>query len=285
LIDGRKIKAALTIPSDYSKLIASNKVPETQLIIDGTDPTTARTALNSGKIVSDVYSFALKEDMIRNSAISIPGVNINTVVWFNPNMDSRTFTIPGLVGLILQNITVMLTAFALVREKERGTIEQLIVTPITSIELIFGKLIPYIFIGYFLFLFTLIIAVFWFGIKIVGSIYLLLTLGLLYVICSLLIGILISTISKNQLQAMMASMLFVLPSFLLTGFVFPRESMPPVIQALGAVLPLTYFLNIVRDIILKGVGFEFLLYDILALVLFTFVICIIAVTRFKKKLD
>ncbi|HEX2944872.1 MAG TPA: ABC transporter permease [Clostridia bacterium] len=287
-IDSGKAKAAVIIPSDYAKQLKKNNEPQTELIIDGTDPTTARTALNSGLLVSQFYSLDLKNGEMKKlgmSAGKLPGVSLNAKVWYNPNLKSTRFTIPGLVGLILQNITIMLTAFALVREKERGTIEQLIVTPIRSPELILGKLVPYVIIGYSGFLFTLALCIFWFGVGVSGSVALLLLLGFLFVYCSLSIGMLISTFANNQMQAMMVMVLVLLPSILLSGFIFPREAMPIAVSALGYAIPLTYFLDIIRGIMLKGVGISFLWDDVLALYLFTVFILTVAVLRFRKSLD
>lgn len=288
IIDGGKAKAGIIIPSDYSGILKKRGEPQTQLIIDGTDPTTARTALSSGILISQVYSLELKSQAMKKlgiSAGSLPGVNLNSKVWYNPNLKSTRFTIPGLVGLILQNITIMLTAFALVREKERGTIEQLIVTPIRSAELILGKLVPYVIIGYAGFLFALSLCIFWFGVEVEGSLALLLLLGFLFVYCSLSIGMLISTFANNQMQAMMVMVLVLLPSILLSGFIFPREAMPVVISALGYIIPLTYFLDIIRGIMLKGVGISFLWTDVLALCVFSVLILSVAVLRFRKSLD
>ncbi len=288
LIDAGKVKAGLIIPSDYANKLNRGKTPQTQLVIDGTDPTTARTALNSGLLISEMYSRSFKEEALGKigvSATNTPGVAINTRVWYNPNLKSSRFTIPGLVGLILQNITIMLTAFALVREKERSTIEQLIVTPVRSAELILGKLVPYVVIGYAGFLFALSLCIFWFKVDVAGSLALLLLLGFLFVYCSLSIGMLISTFAKNQMQAMMVMVVVLLPSILLSGFIFPRDGMPLVINWLGYAIPLTYFLDIIRGIMLKGVGIGFLWHDVIALCIFTLVILSIAVLRFKKSLD
>lgn len=288
LIDEGKAKAAIVVPKDYNTKLKNNEAAEVKLIIDGTDPTTARTALNSGIIISEAFSKNIKSKAL--SQINVPlektaGISLKTDVWYNPDMKSSRFTIPGLVGLILQNITIMLTAFALVREKERSTIEQLIVTPVRPAELILGKLVPYIIIGFAGFLFALALCVFWFGVGVSGSIALLLLLGFLFVYCSLSIGMLISTFAKNQMQAMMVMVLVLLPSVLLSGFVFPREAMPGVINALGYVIPLTYFLDIIRGIMLKGIGIDFLWNDVIALLIFTVVILTIATFRFRKRLD
>lgn len=288
LIDGGKVKAGLIIPASYATDLSRNITPQTQLIIDGTDPTTARTAMNSGVLISEVFSKTFKEEAMKKlgaSTASLPGVSINSKVWYNPNLESSRFTVPGLVGIILQNITIMLTAFALVREKERGTIEQLIVTPMRPFELILGKLIPYIIIGYGDFLFALSLCIFWFGVYPAGSLTLLLILGLLFVFSSLSIGMLISTVANNQLQAMMAMIVVILPSILLSGFMFPLEAMPRAISLISYIIPVTYFLDIIRGTMLKGIGIEYLMHDVIALSLFTVVLLGIATLRFRKSLD
>ena len=202
---------------------------------------------------------------------------------YNPDLRNQNFTIPGLIGLIMQNITILLTAFALVRERERGTIEQLTVSPLKAGEIILGKLVPYIFIGYLDFLFSLVLGITWFHVPINGSLLLLLILGFAFVICALAIGILISTISRTQLQAMQLTILVLLPSILLSGFVFPREAMPKAIQLIGNGLPLTYFLNILRGIITKGVGFQYLVSDVTMMCILGGVLLILSIIRFAVK--
>lgn len=288
LVNSGKIKAGLIIPANYSEQIKNKANAEMELIIDGTDPTTARTALSSGLLIMREYSQKYTaQNLIKYgiSADKLPGISLKTNVWYNPELESTRFTIPGLVGLILQNITIMLTAFALVREKERSTIEQLIVTPIKPFELILGKLIPYIVIGYSGFLFALGICVWFFNVNVAGSLGLLLLLGFLFVFCSLSIGMLISTFAKNQMQAMIVMVFVLLPSILLSGFIFPREAMPKVIELIGYIIPLTYFLDIIRGVMLKGIGLNYLWQDTLALLLFTVVILFIATKRFRKSLD
>ena len=212
-------------------------------------------------------------------------ISLSSRVWYNPNMESIKFNIPGLVGVILQNITVLLTAFALVRERERGTLEQLIITPIRPAELIIGKLIPYIFIGLFDVLLVIALAVFLFSVPIKGSFLLLMVLSIIFLWTALGFGLLISTVAKNQLQAMQASVALILPSILLSGFMFPRESMPDVIYFIGNIFPITYFLKILRGIILKGIGVEFLLQEVIWLTVMSAGIFILSVLRFRKRLD
>lgn len=195
------------------------------------------------------------------------------------------FNIPGLIGLIMQNITMLLTAFAMVRERERGTLEQLIITPVKPFELIIGKLIPYIFIGFMDIALIIGFGVFWFDVPVKGSIVLLLALSFLFLMAALGFGIFVSTVAKTQLQAMQISVIIILPSVLLSGFMFPRESMPKIIQIIGYVLPLTYFMEILRGIILKGIGAAYLWKDIAMLTAFTIGILSMAVIRMKKRLD
>lgn len=185
----------------------------------------------------------------------------------------------------MQNITIILTAFALVREKERGALEQLLVSSLKSPELILGKLIPYIIIGFIDFIYALMLGIYWFNVPVAGNMILLIFLGSGFVICALSIGIFISTVVKTQLQAMQMTFLALLPSVLLAGFVFPREAMPKIIQLLGKLIPLTYFLNIVRGIILKGVGIEYLLNDVILLFVLGLFLLVLSIVRFRKKLD
>lgn len=280
-IDTGKAHAAVIIPANFTK------DKSVQLIIDGSDPTTARTALSSGVLTSENYGMnavnKIKEKMTLVN--STPSINISTRVLYNPSMRSQNFTVPGLIGLIMQNITIILTAFALVREKERGTIEQLLVSPLKPFEIIIGKLIPYIIIGFFDFLYSLFFGLYYFKVPMAGSMPLLIFLGSGFVICALSIGILISTISKTQLQAMQLSVLVILPSVLLSGFMFPRESMPKVVQLLGYALPLTYFLNILRDVILKGLDISYLLKDLIPLFTLGFILLILSIVSFRRKLD
>lgn len=288
LIDAGKAKAGVIIPPDYGKKIIKGIPPQVQFIVDGSDPTVARTALSSGLLVGQSFSLDLKQKIVHKKSYGFynsGGIDLRSSVWYNPSLKSELFTIPGLIGLIMQNITVMLTAFALVREKERGTIEQLIVTPIKRLELILGKLIPYIFIGFADFIGVLFLGTHIFHVPIKGSIGLLMLLGAGFVTCALAIGIFISTMAENQLQAMQGVVLFILPSVLLSGFMFPREAMPLVIQWLGYAVPLTYFLDIIRGIILKGLTFQDLTYPITVLAVLGASLLTLATLRFHKKLD
>lgn len=278
LMDQGKIKAALLIPSGYSRDLQKGLKPESLLIIDGTDPTIARTALQYGTLVSNVYQMTQI-----NGQFQLP--QMKTRVWYNPNLESSKFIVPGLIGLIMQNITIMLTAFSMVREKEKGTIEQLMVSPLRPWELVLGKMVPYVIIGSIDFLIALVFGTWLFHVPIKGSIGLLLILGFGFVICSLAIGMLISTKAKNQLQAMQIAFMTILPTVLLSGFMFPRESMPKIIYMIGNVIPLTYFLNILRGIILKGVDLTAIWQDVMWVSTIGSVLLLLAITRYHKRLD
>ncbi|WP_035099868.1 ABC transporter permease [Aneurinibacillus terranovensis] len=287
LMDQGKIKVAIVFPPDFSYKLDTGDQTSIQVIVDGADPNVARTAVSNAQLIVQNKAVTLQADILRaqgQAKFSMP-ITTDIRVLYNPNMKSLLFNVPALIGLIMQNVTTILTAFALVREKERGTMEQLIVTPVRPSELILGKLVPYVGVGLFSFTIVLATGIMWFGVPVKGSIALLIVLSLLFLVTTLAIGILISTVAKTQLQAMQMSFAFILPSVLLSGFMFPRETMPLVIQWIGSVIPLTYFLEILRGIFLKGIGLEELWLDTLSLLTFTFLFCFVAIKRFRKKLE
>ena len=288
MIDKGMVKVGLIIPPDFERQVKRGKEGQVQFLIDGSDATTARTALSSTMLLSSDFGRGIREQILKKTGpigMGSGGVMALPRVLYNPAMESIKFTIPGLIGLVIQNITIILTAFALVRERERGTLEQLIITPIRPIELILGKLVPYILIGFFDFALVMALAMTVFRMKIQGSMLLLLLFSACFVICALAMGMIISTIAKTQLQAMQMALLLLLPSVLLSGFVFPREAMPQPIYWMGFAMPLTYYLQIIRGIVLKGVGIEALMQQMAILLLFTFLLIFIAVLRFSKRLD
>ena len=288
LIDSGKVKAGFVIPANYARDLKRNRSPQVQFIVDGSDPTVARTAMNTARILAQQRGMEMRTAYLAQRGVSlssVPGIDFRPQVWFNPELDSIKFNIPGLIGLIMQNITVMLTAFALVRERERGTMEQLIVTPIKPGELIMGKLVPYVFIGFIDLLMVLAIGVFWFKVPVEGSLISLLSQSLVFLMVALGLGLLISTAARTQLQAMQMTVLLILPSVILSGFIFPREAMPLPIRFLGNFIPLTYFLEILRGIILKGIGLEYLWRNLIILLIFGAATLTLASMRFKKNLD
>ncbi|MEW9668511.1 ABC transporter permease [Ammoniphilus sp. 3BR4] len=287
LMDEGKIKVALVIPSNYAKNLDTGKEAKLQLLFDGADPNAARTALANAQLIVQNKSSSIQLQKLEKQGLGpleLP-LSLEPRVLYNPNMESLVFNIPALIGLIMQNVTAILTAFSLVREKERGTMEQLSVTPIRPIELIIGKLLPYVGVGIISFSIVLLTGVAWFGVPVKGSIPLLLLLSALFLVTTLAIGMLISAVAKTQLQAMQMAFAIILPSVLLSGFMFPRETMPTLIQWMGGAIPLTYFLEILRGIFLKGISLEQLWEETLILSGFTFLICIIAILKFRKTLD
>ena len=237
------------IPPDFTRDVLSGRGASVQLLIDGTDSTPANVAMNSSQAI--VSNFMQKEDLI---PIKVLPIDFRPRLWYNPDLKSSFFMVPGLIGFLLQMIIPMITATAIVREKERGNIEQLLVTPIKSFELMIGKLIPYIGIGLMIAGTIILAARFMFHIPIRGNPLTLFCLTFLFLTVCLGIGLLASTVADNQQQATQMIMFFIAPSILLSGFIFPRETMPHFVYLLGYFIPLTYFVIIVRGIILKGLG-------------------------------
>jgi ABC-2 type transport system permease protein len=282
-IDNGYAKAGIIIPDGYSDDLKNGKTAQIQLIVDGSDPTTAQTILSSAGGVVQSMSVNI---ISKTRGISMPQVlDLRSRVWYNPNMSSINFNIPGLIGVILQTVTLMLTSFSIVRERERGTMEQLIVTPITKMELMIGKIVPYVIIGFVDIVLALALSVFWFRVPIAGSITLLLLFSVIFLFGSLGVGLVISTVSKSQLQAMQLSMFMIMPNLLLSGYMFPREAMPALINGISRFLPLTYFINVLRGIILKGNGFSQLYQEFIILTAFGLGFLIIATLNFKKKIE
>jgi ABC-2 type transport system permease protein len=212
-------------------------------------------------------------------------VDVRTQVWYNPDLTSAYFMVPGLVGMILQTLTSMLTASAVVRERERGTIEQLIVTPIRSWELLLGKLVPYVILALANTFEVLVIGALWFKVPVRGDLLLITAVSGLFLVSGLGIGLLASTIANTQQEAMLTVWMTLLPSIFLSGFFFPLEAMPTFLQAVSYVMPLRYYLVAIRSLMLKGVGVDALQVQIMALAVFGLGIMTIAALRFRKRLD
>lgn len=288
-LDSGKARVAVIIPPDFGKeLQKDNGQADVQILVDGSDPTVARAAMSAVQMLGLNKSLEIQGVRLaaRGAAAgtNMP-LNVETRVWYNPDMKSMVFNIPALIGLILQNVIAMLTSFSIVREKERGTMEQVVVTPIRSLELLLGKLLPFVFIGFVSLTLILATGIFWFGVIPSGSIQLLVLLSTIFLFTILAIGLLISSVARTQLQAMQMTFILILPSILLSGFIFPRETMPTFLKILGGLFPLTYFLEIVRGIFLKGVGMEYLWQDTLILCAFAIILVGIAAKKFKKNLD
>jgi ABC-2 type transport system permease protein len=273
---------ALDIPPDYGRRVAEGQPVAVQVVADGTDANSTNVAL--GYAGSLVASYG-RELAAKEGRSARPLVSADVRVWFNPGLESKDFMIPGILALLLLAVTTNLSSMSIVRERELGTLEQLNVTPIARWELIVGKMLPYALIGMVDVLLVIAVAVFWFEVPLLGSVTLLLTMCLVYLMTTLGLGLFVSTISSTQQQAMMtASFFFLIPMVFLSGFVFPIENMPEVIQPVTYLIPLRYFLVILRGIFLKGVGLETLWPSALALVGWGVAILVLATLRSNKRL-
>jgi ABC-2 type transport system permease protein len=287
LMDNGEISAALVIPPSYGRDILVGKSVSVAVYIDGSDPSTANTALSSAVLIGQSVSTNLQfERMERNGmrGITLP-LEVRSRVWYNPDMLSAYFMIPGLIGLILQMQITMLTANAIVREREYGTIEQLIVTPIQPFELMLGKTLPYMLVAFLLIVEVLAVGGLVFGVPIRGNILMLLLASLLFLFTVLGIGLLISSIANTQQESMLLTMATLLPSVFLSGFLYPLASLPMLMQWISKLVPLSYFLVIVRSVMLKGTSiFEFTS-QLSFLAVSAVVFLTLASLRFKKRLD
>jgi ABC-2 type transport system permease protein len=276
---------ALGIPAGYHETIRTGRPATVQVIADGTDSNSTNVALGYAQGLVAAYSRDLLVQQRGLAEPPPPPIESRIRVWFNPQLESRVFMIPGIVALLLLVITTNLSSMALVRERENGTLEQLNVTPLARWELILGKLLPYALIGLIEVVVVLTFATYWFKIPILGSKLLLFACSAIYLLTTLGLGLFISTISQTQQQAMMtATFFFLMPMLYLSGFIFPIENMPALIQQFTYLIPLRYFIVILRGIFLKGVGVEVLWPQILALFAWGVTILALAVARSRKTL-
>lgn len=285
LLDRGKVELVVQINSGFDEALKTGRTASLQFILDGTDSNTAGIILEySARIVNNFSQQIIINRLVRISGLkyNAGGVDLQTRAWFNESLESRNFYVPGVIAIIVMLITLMLTSMAVVREKEIGTMEQIIVSPITPREFILGKTVPFALIGFADVVLVTLVGVLWFKVPIRGSIVLLFFSTALYLMTTLGIGLLISTVSRTQQQAMMSTFFFYFPAVLLSGFMFPVANMPPLIQLLTYVNPLRYFLVIIRGIFLKGVGIEILWRQMFALAIMGVVSLWFASKRFKK---
>lgn len=274
-------RVALIIPPDYERLIKRGQTGTAQLLIDAADPQSSGAALSGAQLAAQARGAALLQERLRLA----PPVDIRVRPWYNPSQKSSTFIVPGIVGVLLTITMTLITSTAVVRERERGTLEQLIVTPIGRTSLMLGKLVPFVLVGYVQMSVVLALGRIFFHVPIEGSLILLYSLSLVFIVASLGVGMLISTIARTQGQAMQLSFFFMLPNILLSGYLFPRAAMPRPAQYLGMLLPLTYYLDILRGVLLKGIGIQYLWREFVILSVFAAVLITISVRRFSKTLD
>ena len=287
LIEQGQARAAILIPPDYNRRLAAGDA-QVAFILDGSDPTVASTALSAAQLIGQSHATALMTERLARSGLNNqlrPPLEVRTTVWYNPDLVSSYFMIPGVIGMILYAITSILTATSVVRERERGTIEQLIVTPIRPWELVVGKVLPYVILAFIDTLEVLAIGHWWFGVPVRGDLGLILGCSGLLLLSGLGIGLFASTIANTQQEAMLTVWMTLLPSIFLSGFFFPLEAMPKILQWISYFIPLRYYLIIIRSLLIKGVGAGPIWSEILALALFGIVIMGAASVRFRKRLD
>jgi ABC-2 type transport system permease protein len=288
LIDSGQARAGLIIPPDYGDSLLAGRTARVTFVLDGSDPNSASTSLAAAQLIGQAHATEIMVARLAQQGLALgqsPPVEVATHVWYNPDLISAFFMIPALIGMILQLVTSMLTATAIVRERERGTIEQLIVTPIRSWELILGKIIPYVLIAFLDTVEILVVGTWWFRVPIRGSLGLLLALSGLFLVSSLGIGLFLSTVARTQQEAMMLTWFTLLPTVFLSGFFFPLNAMPVALRVVSYAVPLRYYLIIIRSVILKGVGLEAVMPEVVALALFGLVLMGAAALRFRKRLD
>ncbi len=285
VLDRGTVRAVLRLNKGFEKELRAGRTAQLQVLLDGTDSNTAGIVLDySARIAGELSQAILIKRIaqIKGTFHRPAGANIQTRAWFNENLESRNFYVPGVIAILVMLITLMLTSMAVVREKEVGTMEQIMVTPITSGEFILGKSLPFALIGFADVVAITLVGVFWFEVPIRGDLGLLFFATALYLMTTLGIGLLISTVSETQQQAMMSTFFFYLPAVLLSGFMFPIANMPELIQWLTFLNPLRYFLVIIRGIFLKGVGPSVLWPQMLALAIMGFLTLWAAARRFRK---
>ena len=282
-------KVGVIIPATYASDLKHNHPTEVQVIVDATDPTSAMSAISTAQLVGQNKSQQIMIKKLYQSGMSTvknaTAIDIRIRPWYNPDFVTAFYMVPGISGTILTLTMLIFTSLSIVREREQGTLEQLIVTPLKSSELMLGKILPYVLVGYIQLTVLVLTGVIVFQVPVGGSILLLYALTSLFIMATLGLGLFVSNMAKNQMQGMMMAAFILLPSIMLSGFVFPRESMPKFFYYLGGLFPLTFYLQIIRGILLKGVTIGYLWKPVLALSVFSAVILTMSVMRFKKRLE
>jgi ABC-2 type transport system permease protein len=294
-IDQGRVSAALQINNGFAREMRQPRGTTVQILVDGTDSNTASVVINyAQRIVSEFSRQVLRKRLnnlpnpppsLKQPFFQAGGITLESRAFFNPNLESRNFYVPGIIALLIMLVTLILTCMAIVREREIGTMEQVIVSPIRPVELILGKTIPFALVGYLDVALVTLVGVFLFDVPVRGSIFLLFGATTLYLLSSLGIGLFISTISRTQQQAMMTMFFFFMPAILLSGFIFPIANMPVVVQFLTYANPLRYFLIIIRGIFLRGNGLDVLWPQMAALAVLGTAVFSFSSLRFRKRLE
>ena len=286
-VDAGRARAAVVFPPDYARSLKRGDTTPVQVLVDASDPTASQSAIAAAQLVGQKTNMRLVELRIgtAGSAESRLPIDVRVRPLYNPALANAIFIVPGLIGMILSNTLIIITALSIVRERETGTLEQLIVTPLAKWEIMLGKIAPYVLVGYMQLTIVLVVGYFVFHVPIRGPLIALYGASFLFIVASLGLGLFVSTLGRNQAQVMQTAFLFLLPNILLSGFMWPREAMPAAARYVGIFLPLTHYLRLVRGIILKGNGLTELWPQLVGLAVFAFLFFMFSTWRFSKTLE
>lgn len=288
LIDAGYAKVGLVIDADFALDIKRGRPARAQVLVDASDPIIAASALSNTQGIAYAQSLPILYGRLRPGTsyeVSTLPVNLEVRGWYNPDLVTSFYIVPGLIGVLLTMTMMMITSMAIVKERERGTLEQLLTTPIQPMELMIGKMVPYAAVGFMQVTIALVVGIMIFKIPIRGSLLALYGMSFFFIVCYLSLGLLISTLTRTQQQAMQLSFFIFLPTILLSGFMFPRAGMPLPAQILGLLMPLTYFMEVLRGILLKGVSITLLWRWIIPMIGLMFLFMALSVIRFRKQTD
>ncbi|RKX18718.1 MAG: ABC transporter permease [Candidatus Zixiibacteriota bacterium] len=284
-LDASQAVVGITIPAGFSETLKKGRQASVGIVLDGTNSNLATILSGYINFTTADYSRQISNNFIKSKGLSLSnGIDVQPRVWFNPDLKSVNFMVPGVMGMLILILLLNLTSLSIVRERELGTAEQLVVTPIKPIELVIGKIIPACLTGYLVITLVLVTGLIWFKINFAGSVFLLYFLAAFFMFCAISMGLLISTYSQTGDQAMWANQFLMMPNVLLSGFIFPIDNMPDVVQYLTYILPMRYFLRIIRGIFLQGAGFTDLWHQALILLIWAVIVTLLAALRLRKHL-
>lgn len=284
-VDEGQARAAVIIPPDYARQLKRGRPARIQVLVDASDPTASQSAIGAAQLVGQRTNIAIVAARTGVDLANQLPVDVRVRPLYNPALESAVFIVPGIIGMILSNILIIITALSIVRERETGTLEQLIVTPLARWEIMLGKIAPYVLVGYVQMTTVLVVGHLLFHVPIRGPLPALYGATFLFIVANLGLGLFISTLGRNQAQVTQTAFLFLLPNVLLSGFMFPREAMPAAARMVGNLLPLTFYLQLIRGIVLKGNGLTQLWPQMLALAGFAVAFFTFATRRFSKTLE
>ena len=284
-VDAGQARAAVVVPPDYAHNLKRGRTAFVQVLVDASDPTASQNAIAAAQMVGQRLNATIVGQRFAGSGVSIQPVDVRVRPLYNPALRSPVFVVPGIIGMILSNILILITALSIVRERETGTLEQLIVTPLAKWEIMLGKIVPYVALGYVQMTMVLILGHYVFQVPMRGPLLALYAASFLFIVANLGLGLFISTLGRNQAQVIQVAFLFMLPNVLLSGFMFPREAMPDAARWFGNLLPLTHYLQLIRGIVLKGNGLTQVWPQVLSLAGFATAFFLFSTRRFSKTLE